>query len=286
MGYKKKLRSFETVFDRYDVIFLDSFGVIKNYNGIIPGVLECLQTMRAKGKMIYVLTNDASKGPSRLAENFNKMGLVEISEEDVISSGMMAMSFVKNKLKKGRIVYMGTEASSHYIREVGLEVCSIKDLDLKDIDDVAALVFLDDEGFEWQSHLNKAANLLRLKTIPAIVANSDMTYPISKNEVSIATGSLAKMLEQISGKRFIYFGKPDSQMFMLALEKVYEKKVMSRNKILMVGDTLSTDILGGNKFGLSTALVLSGNTSEDQMRTYIKSTGIIPDYICPSIALS
>ena len=28
----------------------------------------------------------------------------------------------------------------------------------------------------------------------------------------------------------------------------------------MVGDTLHTDIIGGNKFGLDTVLVLSGNT--------------------------
>ena len=51
----------------------------------------------------------------------------------------------------------------------------------------------------------------------------------------------------------------------------------------MVGDTLSTDILGGNKFGLKTLLVLSGNTRSDKADLWINSSGIIPDYICDSI---
>jgi ribonucleotide monophosphatase NagD (HAD superfamily) len=51
----------------------------------------------------------------------------------------------------------------------------------------------------------------------------------------------------------------------------------------MVGDTLLTDILGGNKFGVKTTLVLSGNTSATDAELEINSSGIIPDYICPSI---
>ncbi len=285
MGHRKKLRSFRSVLGKHQAILLDSFGVIKNYKGLIPGVLESIDYMKSEGKQVLILTNDSSKSPARLAENFYRLGLRGISETDIISSGMMAMHFLNNKIKKGRIVYVGTEQSAYYVNNLGLDTSSIKDVDLDDLADVTALVFLDDEGYDWREHLNKTVNLLRHKSIPVIVANSDSTYPVSKNEVSIATGELAKMVERISKKKFIYFGKPDSQMFMLAYEKVMDRVNLKRKEILMVGDTLSLDILGGNKFGLSTALVLSGNTAEDQMRLYIKSTGIIPDYICPSIAL-
>lgn len=285
MGYNKKLRNFSTVIDKYKAILLDSFGVIKNYQGIIPGALESINYMKSEGKQVFVLTNDSSKSPARLAENFRKMGLHDIDEADIISSGMMARHFLKNKIIRGRIVYIGTEQSAYYVEDLGLPIVSINEVDFDDLEDVSSLVFLDDEGFDWKIHLNKTVNLLRHKSIPVIVANSDSTFPVSKNEVSIATGELAKLVERISKKRFIYFGKPDSQMFMLAFEKVQERMDLKRSEILMVGDTLGLDILGGNKFGFSTALVLSGNTSETQMRLYIKSTGIIPNYICPSIAL-
>jgi HAD superfamily hydrolase (TIGR01450 family) len=283
MGHKKKLKSFDNVSTNYQAVFLDSFGVIKNASGIIPGVVESVESMLEAGKEIIILTNDSSRSPKVLAENFQNLGLKMVTEDDIISSGMMAMAFLKNKIKKGTIVYVGTSSSSFYVRETGLNCIPIRDVDLSDVSDISALVFLDDEGYSWQAHLNKTINLLRMKSMPVVVANTDSTYPVSNKEVNIATGAIARMIEKISKKKFIYFGKPDSQMFMMACERLQNQDI-KRKEILMVGDTLRTDIMGGNKFGLATALVLSGNTSERQMRTYIKSTGIIPNYICPSIA--
>lgn len=48
----------------------------------------------------------------------------------------------------------------------------------------------------------------------------------------------------------------------------------------MIGDTLQTDILGGNKFGLDTMLVLTGNTLPQDYLTRIMGTGITPTFIC------
>jgi ribonucleotide monophosphatase NagD (HAD superfamily) len=115
------------------------------------------------------------------------------------------------------------------------------------------------------------------------VANSDKLYPVSKNDVSIATGGIAQLVESILNKKFIHFGKPDSQMFMYAFDQINQLGNFSKNEVLMVGDTLHTDILGGNKFGVKTLLVLSGNTRADNADLQITSTGIIPDYICPSV---
>ena len=53
----------------------------------------------------------------------------------------------------------------------------------------------------------------------------------------------------------------------------------------MVGDTLHTDILGGNKFGLDTALVLTGNLLPEDYENRIMSTGISPTYICETAAI-
>ena len=51
----------------------------------------------------------------------------------------------------------------------------------------------------------------------------------------------------------------------------------------MVGDTLETDILGGNRFGVGTMLALSGNSRAEHIEREIMATGIIPDYICEDI---
>ena len=72
-------------------------------------------------------------------------------------------------------------------------------------------------------------------------------------------------------------------MFNHAFENINKIGNFTKSDILMVGDTLNTDILGGNKFGISTMLVLSGNTSHKNYEVKIRSSGVIPDYICNSI---
>ena len=134
--------------------------------------------------------------------------------------------------------------------------------------------------------LNKAVNLLRQRSIPAIIANPDGAYPMSKRDVGIAIGGLAYMVEKITGRKFIRFGKPDSQIFMFAWEYIIQQHPgISKKDILMVGDTLHTDILGGNKFGLDTVLVLTGNLLPEDYESRIFSTGIAPTFICESAVL-
>jgi len=199
---------------------------------------------------------------------------------------MVAMEFFKTKITNGSAVaYLGTENSAHYIETAGLKTISIRDVDLDDLEHIESFAFLDDEGFDWNIDINKTINLLRKKNMSVVVANTDKNYPVSKNDIAVAIGGLADLVEEILGKQFIRFGKPDAQMFLLAYERALEDLKIKRNEILMVGDTLYTDIIGGNKFGLDTALVLSGNTLPEMAKIRIGSSGIIPTYVCESAVI-
>ena len=97
-------------------------------------------------------------------------------------------------------------------------------------------------------------------------------------------GALADLVERVVGRHFIRFGKPDAQMFNFALDHIRrEDRPVSKTDILMVGDTLETDIMGGNHFGIDTALVLTGNTPQRDARLMMEATGILPDYVCASV---
>jgi HAD superfamily hydrolase (TIGR01450 family) len=278
-----QIQSFLSIAEQFKVVFLDSYGVLKNYNGLIHGVRHTIEFLRSRNIIIRVLTNDASRSQLQQAESFHRLGLHDIQEHEIITSGMMAKQFLEQKITSGKIAYLGTENSAHYILQSGLEHIPVRDIDLRNLDDIGALVFLDDEGFDWNTDITKTVNLLRHKNLPVIVANSDKFYPVSKNDVAVATGGIAKLIESILDRKFIHFGKPDSQMFIYAYDELNSMGSYNRNEILMVGDTLQADILGGNKFGVKTTLVLSGNTSREDAPLQIRSSGIIPDYICESI---
>jgi len=275
---------FKTILDQYKIIFFDAFGVLKNYHGLVPGIEKTFDYIVRQNKEYYIVTNDASRSPQQLAESYHKLGLHAITPDRIISSGMLAKEYLDLKVNNGIVAYLGTNNSAHYIDSSGLHTLPVSAINYTNIDQVNALVLLDDEGFNWFDDLNKTINILRKRTIPAIVANTDNTYPLSgNNEVAIAIGGIASMIESIVGKRFIRFGKPDSQLFMFAYDLIRWRLEITKKDILMVGDTLHTDILGGNKFGVKTTLVLSGNTSAEEAAIQINATGIIPDYICDSI---
>jgi HAD superfamily hydrolase (TIGR01450 family) len=272
---------FKTILDKYKIIFFDAFGVLKNYHGLVPGIEKTFAYIEEQKKEYYIVTNDASRSPQQLAESYHKLGLNAITQDRIISSGMLAKEYLDLKVNDGIVAYLGTNNSAHYIDSSGLHTLPVSAINYTNIDQVNALVLLDDEGFNWFDDLNKSINILRKRTIPAIVANTDNTYPLSaNNEVAIAIGGIASMIETIVGKRFIRFGKPDSQLFMFAYDLIRWRLEITKKDILMVGDTLHTDIIGGNKFGLDTVLVLSGNTLPDDAEMRIRSTGIVPTYIC------
>lgn len=277
-----QLDNFKSVVAKYDVIFFDAFGVLKTHDTLIPGIEKTFAYLREKNKDFYVLTNDASRSPIELAASYHRLGLTDIVPECIISSGMLAREYLDMKINTGTVAYLGTPKSAHYIETLGLKTMPISHLVLETMQEVSALVMLDDEGFDWNTDLSKTVNLLRRRNIPVVVANTDRTYPMSAHQVAIAIGGVADMIERIVGKHFIRFGKPDAQMFIFAYEHIKNYPNVSKKNILMVGDTLHTDILGGNKFGLDTVLVLTGNTQAKEAEVRIQTTGIIPTYICES----
>ena len=275
--------SFEEISDLYRVIFFDAFGVLKSSAGVFPGVIEKLQELKERKVSIFVLTNDSSRSPAMLDDYYrDSKGQRLFDVDSVISSGMLASQYLEHKLRSGIVAYLGKESSTHYVDAAGLQAVPVSQCPI----DLApkALALLDDEGFDWQQDLNHAINLLRKTNIQAFVANPDRSYPIGNGDVAIATGSLANLLESITGKQVLRFGKPDEAMFAFAFERARKALPdLHRSEVLMVGDTLETDIAGANKFGIDTALVLSGNTRPADAEVQIRASGIIPTYVCESI---
>lgn len=281
----KRIEDFKSIIDRYEIIFFDAFGVLKTHSGLVPGIERTFDYLKSQNKEYYIVTNDASRSPGQLAQSYHDKGLYAVTSDRIISSGQLTKEYLELKVDGGYVAYLGTSKSAHYIESAGLKTLPVRDVNSTNIDKVNALIFMDDEGFDWFEDLNKTVNLLRKRTIPAIVANTDYAYPVSKTDVGIAIGGLAQMIETIVGKKFIRFGKPDSQMFMFAYDLIREYRSISKKQIVMVGDTLQTDIIGGNKFGLDTVLVLTGNTQATDYENRIEATGIVPTYICDSAVL-
>ncbi|WP_116126748.1 HAD-IIA family hydrolase [Lewinella sp. IMCC34183] len=284
MSDSLQLTAFSEIANRYPVVFFDSYGVLRNHHGLIPGAVETVHRLRRAGKHIRVLTNNAARSPAMAADRLAHYGLDGIFAEEIITSGATTRHFLEQKVKHGKVAYLGTATSAEYIIGAGLEAIPICEVSFDRLHEIGAVAFLDDEGYDLNVDINLLINLLRRCQVPVVVANTDLLYPTTANDVALATGSIARLAEYVLGRKFVKFGKPASQMFQMGLDSVArEMPDVCPGDILMVGDTLHTDILGGNTYGMATALVLSGNTRPESAATEIAASGIIPDYVCASI---
>ncbi|MDX1642487.1 MAG: TIGR01459 family HAD-type hydrolase, partial [Balneolaceae bacterium] len=186
--------SFKSTVKNFKAVFLDSYGVLKNHQGLISGVEDSIEYIREQNISLRVLTNDASRSQKQQVEVFEQLGLKGLKEEEIITSGMLARQFLELKIRTGKIAYLGTENSASYILQYGLEAVPISEIDLENSRDISAFVFLDDEGFDWNKDINKTVNFLRRNNLPIIVANSDKYYPISNNDVAVAIGGISRLV--------------------------------------------------------------------------------------------
>src|SRR5882762_367514 len=143
----KLIENFKSIIDKYDIIFFDAFGVIKTYQGLMPGIQKTFEYLEAQGKEYYIVTNDASRSPVQLAESYHRSGLKHITHDRIISSGMLTKEYLDLKVDDGIVAFLGTPESSHYIDSSGLHTLPVSEINMDNIDKVNAMVFLDDEGF-------------------------------------------------------------------------------------------------------------------------------------------
>ncbi|HXZ90039.1 MAG TPA: HAD-IA family hydrolase, partial [Candidatus Dormibacteraeota bacterium] len=89
---------------------------------------------------------------------------------------------------------------------------------------------------------------------------------------ALSAGPIVKTLEFASGKRAVLIGKPSPRMFRLALQLANERA----SRAVMVGDQIETDVLGAQRAGVHTILVLTGvETRETVAHSKVKPDAVI-----------
>lgn len=276
------LQAFSQIAPRYRAVFFDAFGVLRIDDGLVAGVEEALARLRAAGTPYWVLTNDSSRPPEYLSASFR--GLV--GPELLISSGSLFVEHVRAHPPEGTLAYVGPERCEPLLDSTGLPWTSFKELEEEAFASVGAVVVMDQTGFEWNRELDRILNLLRRRPeLPLFVPNPDVVFP-TRTGVALASGALAALLRAALPKVEVQsFGKPCAEIFTRGLELARAQlgDDLRASEVLMVGDTLQTDIRGAQALGIATALVLSGNTPPADLDAEFGREGVRPDHVVASV---
>ena len=251
-----------SLLDGVDTILADLDGVIYKGAGAIPYAVESINAAVESGVRVGYITNNASRTDASVAEHLTGLGLT-VAAEDVVTSPQAAMRLLADLVPAGStILVVGGDGLTVELEKNGFVVTRSA------LDNPAAVV----QGFAptvgWEQ-LAEAAFALHTG-IPWVATNTDWTIPVARGTAP-GNGTLVSAVHTAVGRLPVVAGKPEVAMFTLAVER------FAATKAIVIGDRLDTDILGANRAGLESVLVLTGidqakqvlAAAVDQRPTYI-----------------
>ncbi|MEG3639604.1 HAD-IIA family hydrolase [Magnetococcus sp. PR-3] len=270
--------------EHYRAVFLDAFGVLYSAGKAVEGTAKLLKQLRESGLLLRVLTNNASLSSQQLADKFLKLGF-DISAEEIITSGQAIFSDAgQQALGDQPYLFMGRSASvEHYAPNAAEKMVNYPGRQTAFSQAEALLICSDSEFYGTPLQTQIEAELAQ-RPRPIILANPDLITPAGTCGLEMVAGMTAHMLVEQYGGSLLCLGKPFPPIYQMAIDSL---PTIPRNKILMVGDTLETDILGGCHMGLDTCLVHHGiyhSLSHDELVAMCQRQGIHPSWIVPTIA--
>lgn len=279
----KPLSGLEDIRDRYAIFIVDLWGVIHDGTALYEGVIEALCTFRKEGKRVFFLSNSPRRS-EQVKQQLEALGLPRHLYEDIHTSGEDAYLTLKERTSSwsqslGFKAY-GLTASFHRPLVEDLKLTRVGDLDDAD--------FILNTGPE-HLHLKNYEDLLKEAVqlnLPMVCVNPDVSI-VSGGRVVLCAGALAERYEALGGKVY-YLGKPYAQIYETLFMRM---KGVDPTHILVVGDSLTTDIKGAALMGLDSALVLTGLPSLlegaklDAVYAECQRLDIYPTYLLPGFEL-
>ncbi|MBI1362824.1 MAG: HAD hydrolase-like protein [Proteobacteria bacterium] len=261
----------------FDLILLDSYGVLSRGDGPIPQAHGAMDHLRAIGKPFRIVSNDTTALGSRILPKYVSRGF-NFKQGEVVTSLDAVHTFFSGRDDLDSWAMLGAVNSP--LPEVTSAMEDLVATDGEVSARVKNILFL--IGMEWHISLQKKLEAsAQGRQFGVAMGNPDIAAPVH-DRLMATPGYYAERFMRTTGQSAapIVLGKPGNAVFAEAL-KGYEG--IDPARILMVGDTLHTDILGGNAMGFKTLLVESGIFTGQDTAAWIQKTGIVPDFVSPTI---
>ena len=226
---------------------LDMDGTVYLGNQLFPETLPFLQRIRENGASYLFFTNNASRAKDTYVSRLNGMG-IPAGPENILTSAETTIAFLKQH-RPGKSVYVvGTPDLIRSFEDAG--IC---------VEEDAPIVVASFDTTLTYDKLEKACRYIR-EGAEFISTHPDFNCPVEGGFIP-DSGAICALITASTGKLPRYFGKPYED----TLQIIEEFSCVAREDMVVVGDRLYTDIALGAKHGVASVLVLSGETTLEDL---------------------
>lgn len=244
--FRRRNSETATPLDGVDVVLADLDGVVYAGAHAIPHAVESLNAAAEKARVGYI-TNNASRTDASVAQHLTDLGL-HVQPSDIVTSPQAAVRLLAQHVEPASaILVVGGDGLVHEVEKAGFTVVRSAD------DEPAAVI----QGFApevgWKDLAEAAFALQRATEAerPWVATNTDWTIPVARG-IAPGNGTLVSAVHTAIGRLPLVAGKPEVAIFEEA------KARFDATAPLFIGDRLDTDILGANRAGIPSVLVLTG----------------------------
>lgn len=236
---------------------IDMDGVIYRENHLIPGASDFVQALLATGAPFLFLTNNSAPTPEDLAVRLKHLGIQGLMPRHFYTSAINAAEFLSET---------DPGCTAFVIGEGGL-LTALHEHKIPS-DGISPRYVVVGEGAATMERLAKAHECIE-RGARLLVTNPDNWCPVSSEKTRPGAGATAAFLEASAGHRAYYLGKPNGYMFHRARRRLAEISLNAPDHVIMIGDTMETDIRGAVEAGMQSFLVLSGSTRLENVGDYV-----------------
>ncbi len=237
----------DVLLDNTRAYILDLDGTTYLGNQLIEGARTFIDLLQEQGIGFLFLTNNSSKHPRQYLEKLFHLG-ISVPIEKIFTSGMAAAFFLKKKRESHgwqRLFVLGTTELEEVFLENGFEIDPTN----------PQVVILGFDTTLTYGKLWKFCSFVR-EGLPYLATHADINCPIPGGYMPDA-GALIALVKASTGREpDVVIGKPNR----IIIEMAAQRLGMPISSLVMVGDRLYTDIALGASSGITTVLVLSGET--------------------------
>lgn len=262
-------------------LVLDADGVLVLKSVPLPGSMEAVAALTARGIPFRVVTNFSSLHRETLAKWFGRGGLA-IDPARIITGSSAAAAHTASR-HPGRPLFVLATPDAR--REFdGQELLTADEADAAPPGTVAAAV-IGDAGDDLSFRNMDVAFRLVRGGAELLSMHRNPWWLTPKGE-TLDAGAFVVGLEFATGKRAFILGKPSPAVFRQAVAGLVADlgERLPRSRFAMVGDDLKADVAAAQRVGMKGILVLSGKASAADAERATSAGRRGPDGIAATLA--
>lgn len=243
---------------KFNYFLLDLDGTLILGNRVLKGARSFIKFLKSSNKKFLILTNNSSRSTCEYVKLLKSKGL-DINRNEIFTSGLATAIYLKESGVKEAYI-LGTRSVIKEFREFGITHRP----------NSKNLILTFDTTLDFRK-LSKATKILLSSDGRYVATHPDNVCPVEDGFIP-DVGAMIAFFKEATGRLPDFIpGKPSYYFY----EKAMEILNAVKEETVIIGDRLSTDIKTGLDFGITSILVLTGETTFNDLH----ESNLRPDFV-------